>query len=43
VPVTPGLTGVHVDRLKVTGDILPLPDDLPPSRSDEHGFLLSQE
>jgi hypothetical protein len=31
------------DRLKVTGDISPLPEILPPSRSDEHGFLLSQE
>jgi hypothetical protein len=28
-------TGVHVERLKVTGDILPLPEGLPPSRSDE--------
>jgi hypothetical protein len=58
VPVTPvpdqvrdDGPGVHFNRLKVTGDILPLPDGLPPSRSDEHGFpgsspgqaLLSQE
>jgi hypothetical protein len=27
--------GVHFDRLKVAGDILPLPEGLPPSRSDK--------
>ena len=32
--------GVHVDRLKVTGDIPSLPATLPLSRSDEHGFRI---
>ena len=35
--------GVHVGGLKVVGDISSLPEGLPLSRSDEHGFLLSQE
>jgi hypothetical protein len=30
--------GVHVEGLKVAGDILTLPATLPPSRFDEHGF-----
>jgi hypothetical protein len=30
--------GVHVDRLKMAGDIRFFPVTLPPSRSDEHGF-----
>jgi hypothetical protein len=39
--VTPGYRpGVHVDRLKVVGDILTFPGSLPPSRSDEHGFRI---
>jgi hypothetical protein len=32
--------GVHVHRLKVTGDIPSLPEGLPPARSDEHGFRI---
>jgi hypothetical protein len=32
--------GVHVEGLKVAGDISPLPEILPPPRSDEHGFLI---
>jgi hypothetical protein len=40
-PVTPGhRPGVHVERLKVTGGISPLPATLPPSRPDELGFRI---
>jgi hypothetical protein len=34
----PDESGFHFDRLKVAGDILPLPEGLPPARPDEHGF-----
>jgi hypothetical protein len=36
-------SGVHVERLKTAEGILAIPATLPPSRPDEHGFLLSQE
>jgi hypothetical protein len=32
--------GVHVERLKVAGYILAFPEDLPPFRHDENGFLI---